>query len=111
MPDALAASALQPTGAVSYRGVDEDPILPKEDVFFCFDLELPWDFTPVTVDGEVQCVERDEGEATVHLSSLLHGVGAMRGSGVRYSLIVFLHRRADERMGGAGVDASGLLIL
>ena len=35
----LAARALTPVGAVSYYGVDEDPILPKEDVFFVFDLE------------------------------------------------------------------------
>ena len=26
---------------------------PQDDVFFCFDLELPWDFEPVAVDGEV----------------------------------------------------------
>ena len=29
-------------------------MLPKDDVFFCFDLELPWDFEPVAVDGEVR---------------------------------------------------------
>jgi hypothetical protein len=29
-------------------------VLPKDDVFFCFDLELPWDFEPVAVDGEVR---------------------------------------------------------
>ena len=51
-------SSLQACGAVSYRGVDEDPVLPKDDVFFVFDLELPWDFEPTAVDGEVQGFER-----------------------------------------------------
>ena len=85
VPDELLAAGLKPVGAVSYRGPDEDPVLPKvrgltltpraaltpcpqpctwteawpwpappqDDVFFCFDLELPWDFEPVAVDGEV----------------------------------------------------------
>ena len=51
-------SSLKACGAVSYRGVDEDPVLPKDDVFFVFDLELPWDFVPTAVDGEVQSFER-----------------------------------------------------
>ena len=34
-------------------------------------------------------VERGEGEATVHPSSLMHAVTRMSGGGVRYSLIVF----------------------
>ena len=37
----------------------------------------------------VVVIERQEGEATVHPSSLLHGVSCMKGRGVRYSLIVF----------------------
>ena len=57
IPDSLAAS-LRAVGAVSYRGIDEDPVLPKHDVFFCFDLELPWRLTPVPVDGEVASFER-----------------------------------------------------
>ena len=45
------------------------------------------------IDDELQIVERAEGEATVHPSSLLHAVTAMRGSGcTRYSLIIFFHR-------------------
>jgi hypothetical protein len=39
--------------------------------------------------GELRTIDREEGEATVHPSSLLHGVTRMRGGGVRYSLIVF----------------------
>ena len=31
-------SSLKACGAVSYRGVDEDPVLPKDDCFFVFDL-------------------------------------------------------------------------
>ena len=42
-----------PVGAVSYRGVDEEGRL-KNDCLFCFDLELPPDFDPVPVDGEVE---------------------------------------------------------
>ena len=39
-------------------------------------------------DGEVRAIERLEGEATVHPSTLLHGVNRMQ-RGVRYSLICF----------------------
>lgn len=38
--------------------------------------------------GGVRVVERSEGDATVHTSSLLHGVSRM-WEGVRYSLIMF----------------------
>ena len=44
-------------------------------------------------DGRVQAVERAEGEATIHPSTLLHGVSRMR-AGVRYSLIIFWAERA-----------------
>lgn len=40
------------------------------------------------VGGAVRAIERGEGEATVHSSSLLHGVTRVR-EGVRYSLIMF----------------------
>jgi hypothetical protein len=40
----------------------------------------------------IRPVERDEGDATVHASTLLHGVSMLR-SGVRYSLIIFLGQR------------------
>ena len=63
------------------------------------------------MDGELESVERDEGEATVHASSLLHAVSAMK-FGVRYSLIVFFHRHEDQVLAGAeGVDASCPLLL
>ena len=39
-------------------------------------------------DGAVSVVGRAEGDATVHTSSLLHGVSRM-WSGCRYSLIMF----------------------
>ena len=39
-------------------------------------------------EGRVQAIPREEGEATVHPSTLLHGVSRMRG-GARYSLICF----------------------
>lgn len=62
------------------------------------------------IDDELKTIERDEGEATVHPSSLLHAVTAMGATGTRYSLIIFFHRRADELQGGPGVDPSGLLL-
>lgn len=49
----------------------------------------------VGADG-LRSIERREGEATVHPSSLLHGVSMMRGAGVRYSLIVFYRSREAE---------------
>ena len=40
--------------------------------------------------GAVRAVgPRAEGEATVHTSSLVHGVSRVRGGGARYSLILF----------------------
>ena len=42
----------------------------------------------------VRRVARAEGEATVHASTLLHGVSRMT-SGVRYALIIFVGRRAE----------------
>eukprot|EP00411_Alexandrium_monilatum_P111783 CAMPEP_0175708822 /NCGR_PEP_ID=MMETSP0097-20121207/39261_1 /TAXON_ID=311494 /ORGANISM="Alexandrium monilatum, Strain CCMP3105" /LENGTH=337 /DNA_ID=CAMNT_0017016215 /DNA_START=51 /DNA_END=1064 /DNA_ORIENTATION=- len=46
-------------------------------------------------DGAVRTVSRAEGEATVHASTLLHGVSMMT-SGVRYSLIMFFGRAPEE---------------
>lgn len=44
--------------------------------------------------GEVRAICREEGDATVHSSKLLHGVTAM-ARGVRYSLIVFFDRKGQ----------------
>ena len=52
IPEHIASRAL-PVGAISYRGRDEQGKL-KRDVMFCFDLELPADFVPMPVDGEVE---------------------------------------------------------
>ena len=43
-------------------------------------------------DGKAQSIVRQEGDATVHSSSLCHGVTRML-SGTRYSLILFFERR------------------
>ena len=51
-------------------------------------------------DGAVRRSGRGEGEATVHAATLLHGVGLMRW-GVRYSLIVFVGRRAEDATSAA----------
>ena len=42
-------------------------------------------------DGEVRRITREEGEATLHSSKLLHAVTKMT-SGTRYSLILFFDR-------------------
>ena len=41
------------TGAVSYAYLDEDGNA-RRDVLYCYDLELPADFIPKPVDGEVE---------------------------------------------------------
>ncbi|HCH56727.1 MAG TPA: DUF4743 domain-containing protein [Rhodospirillaceae bacterium] len=46
----LAATAI-PTGAVTYCAESEVGL--KPDIMFCWDLELPADFTPVNTDGEI----------------------------------------------------------
>ncbi len=51
IPAELAARAI-PIGAVSYRC--ERPEGLRDDVLFCYDLELPADFAPVNTDGEVE---------------------------------------------------------
>ena len=56
IPEDLASKALA-VGAVSYYGVDEELRL-KNDALFCFDLDLPENFQPTAVDGEVQAFYR-----------------------------------------------------
>jgi hypothetical protein len=50
LPEELARRAA-PVGAVTYRCDWPDGC--KDDVLFCYDLELPEDFTPKNTDGEV----------------------------------------------------------
>lgn len=53
------------------------------------------------MEGAVQEIERREGEATIHPSTLLHGVSRMLSGGMsdaRFSLIVF-YRERDLRRG------------
>ena len=50
MPN-LAARAV-PVGIVSYRCAREEGL--RDDVLFCFDLEVPADFVPENTDGEVE---------------------------------------------------------
>jgi 8-oxo-dGTP pyrophosphatase MutT (NUDIX family) len=64
LPEALAARA-QPVGAITYMmevgsdtahgaaaDIGQDGL--RRDVLYCFDLELPADFTPVCQDGEIE---------------------------------------------------------
>eukprot|EP00746_Dinoflagellata_sp_MGD_P026070 gnl/MRDRNA2_/MRDRNA2_161450_c0_seq1.p1 gnl/MRDRNA2_/MRDRNA2_161450_c0~~gnl/MRDRNA2_/MRDRNA2_161450_c0_seq1.p1 ORF type:complete len:291 (+),score=60.49 gnl/MRDRNA2_/MRDRNA2_161450_c0_seq1:28-873(+) len=53
IPRELALRA-RPVGTVSYSEMDETGWGLKRDVLFCYDLELPADFSPVAADGEVQ---------------------------------------------------------
>ncbi len=50
------ATRAVPVGTVSYNQNYEG--CPKRDVLFCYDLELPPEFVPVAVDGEVESFER-----------------------------------------------------
>ena len=50
LPASLAATAV-PVGAVSYRMAVTHGL--RDDVLFCYDLELPRDFTPKNNDGEL----------------------------------------------------------
>ena len=52
IPEPLARTA-QPIGAVTYNYADRHGNL-KRDSLFCFDLELPPDFVPTPMDGEVE---------------------------------------------------------
>lgn len=65
IPEPLARTS-RPVGFVSYRGQDEQGRL-KNDVLFCFDLELPADFKPEPVDGEVESFELMDLEAVADL--------------------------------------------
>jgi 8-oxo-dGTP pyrophosphatase MutT (NUDIX family) len=51
MPEELARCA-RPVGALTYNRLTERGFRP--DVLFCYDLELPEDFTPLNADGEVE---------------------------------------------------------
>jgi hypothetical protein len=51
IPAELAARAV-PVGAVSFRCERPEGLI--DEVEFCYDLELPADFTPVNTDGEVE---------------------------------------------------------
>jgi len=51
LPRELAARAV-PVGLVSYRCAREEGL--RDDVLFCFDLEVPADFVPENADGEVE---------------------------------------------------------
>lgn len=47
-------------------------------------------------DGGTRAIVRKEGDATVHSSSLLHGVTRVRGARARYSLIAFFGAATNE---------------
>lgn len=49
---------IKAVSAVSYTGYSEDMWGLKRDVLFCFDLQLPPDFKPVPVDGEMESFEK-----------------------------------------------------
>jgi len=53
IPLAIAALA-RPAGIIGYCHLDETRWGIKPDIIYCYDLELPADFTPVAADGEVE---------------------------------------------------------
>jgi len=48
------ASAAVPVGCISYMNISSLGL--KPDVLFIFDINLPEDFVPKPLDGEVSCV-------------------------------------------------------
>jgi len=54
MDESLARQAV-PTGTISYLAESDKGI--KPDTLYCYDIELPDDFTPVCTDGEVESFE------------------------------------------------------
>jgi isopentenyldiphosphate isomerase len=64
IPEDLARRA-QAVGAVSYRHAQ--PAGLKPDEMFCYDLELPEDFTPRNTDGEVHAFMRLPAEEVIEL--------------------------------------------
>ena len=55
IPPSLASKA-RAAGAVSYMNIEKSGRL-KRDALFCYDIELPVDFLPTPVDGEVESFE------------------------------------------------------
>ncbi len=56
-PSCLEANLLA-VSAVSYTAFNDDGWGLKRDVLFCFDLQLPNDFVPCAVDGEMESFEK-----------------------------------------------------
>ena len=56
IPRQLAEQA-KPAGAVSYTSKGPSGVGVKRDVLFVYDLELPGDFVPQAMDGEVESFE------------------------------------------------------
>eukprot|EP01032_Pedospumella_encystans_P012604 gene12604-14573_t len=75
IPETLARTA-QPAGAVTYNYADKFGNL-KRDSLFCFDLELPRDFVPTPMDGEVESFE------LIDINSMLDKMLASKGGGFK----------------------------
>ena len=89
MSPELAQSAV-PVGCVSYKGTDEWGNA-KRDVLFCYDLEVPWDFEPVAVDGEVESFTKMQ--LTEVANAVAHGKPALYKPNCNLVVIDFLVRR------------------
>jgi len=75
IPETLARTA-QPAGAVTYNYADKFGNL-KRDSLFCFDLELPRDFVPTPMDGEVENFE------LIDIDAMLDKMLASKGGGFK----------------------------
>jgi len=58
IPHDILQQNLKAVSAISYTGFNEDMWGLKRDVLFCFDLQLPIDFIPAPVDGEMDSFEK-----------------------------------------------------
>ena len=68
------------------------------DVLFSFDLELPAEFVPVPVDGEVECFELWDLERVCALIEAPTGGGALFKPNVCLVVIDFLIRKVCKNL-------------
>ena len=80
------------------RAVTRWTVVSSADVQFVFDLELPADFVPVPVDGEVECFELWDLERVCALIEAPTGGGALFKPNVCLVVIDFLIRKVCKNL-------------
>ncbi len=90
-------TGLRRAAAISYR--QQDGLSLKADTLICYDLELPPEFVPRAVDGEVERFERLPAAA---VAESLRGAGVWKPNSALVALDFLLrHGLLDEELGAA----------